>query len=94
MYSCSFCLSFSGTVKEFLDLRGYGFAHDKENSFNSHTLTQSKLKSMGEEHSHFFRNFIFTGTRIFNFFKEYFYIICVTVYKFSLSQFLFFSCVS
>lgn len=61
--------SFSGTVKEFLDLRGYGFAHDKENSFNSHTLTQSKLKSMGEEHSHFFRNFIFTGKEMFNFLK-------------------------
>lgn len=80
MCLCYFCFSFSGTVKEFLDLRGYGFAHDKENSFNSHTLTQSKLKSMGEEHSHFFRNFIFTGTLIFNFFKEYFCISWVSVY--------------
>lgn len=54
----------SGIVKEFLDLRGYGFAHDKQHSFNSHTLTQSKLKSMGEQHSSFFSNFIFTGSHV------------------------------
>lgn len=50
-------------AKEFIDLRGYGFAYDMPHSLNSHIITLLNLKNVGENHS-FFKGVLFSGMNI------------------------------